>query len=102
MSSPTVSPSSPRTMAAQLEPTDSMKMEVPLTRVESPAAVRPPDWTDPRGSIGGDVRAAMGIMMGVPDEKDAEKAEADKSQEADTRKGEPQTPKLADEFGNSS
>jgi hypothetical protein len=88
-------------MAAQLEPTNSMKMENPLTRVESPAAVRPPDWTDPRGSIGGDVRTAMEIMLGM-DEKDAEKALEEKRKAAETNKGELQTPKLADEFGNNS
>jgi hypothetical protein len=86
-------------MAAQLEPKDAMKIESPLIRVESPAAVRPPDWADPRGSIGGDVRAAMGIMMGM-DEKDAEKAAEEKRKEAERNKGEPQMPKSADEFGN--
>jgi hypothetical protein len=43
----------------------------------------------------------MGIMMGM-DEKDAEQALEEKRKAAETNKGEPQTSKVADEFGNNS
>lgn len=90
MSMPQMNTSSPQVTANQLEPTSSMKVENPLTRVESPAAVRPPGWVDPRGSIGGDVRAAMGIGLDFLDDKEAEK------------KKQPPTPSTAEDFGNSS
>jgi len=71
-----------------------MKIGSPLTRVESPTAVRPPGWIDLRGSIGSDVRDAMGLGLDFKDEKESEKAEEKKEEEHKTPVG--------DDFGNSS
>jgi len=93
-STPRMDTSTPKITDRQLEPTNSMKIGSPLTRLESPTAVRPPGSIDLRGSIGSDVRDAMGIGLDFKDEKESEMAEK--------KKEERQIPPLGNDFGNGS